>query len=254
METDRTLGVLAGGGPLPGYLAAACRDAGRDVFIVAFKGHADARVVGDTPHVWVGLGAAKTALAALHGAGVKDIVLAGPVRRPSIVELRPDVRAAEFLARGILAKGDDGLLHALLRELETREGFRVIGADSLLKPLLAPEGLMGRHEPDETAVTDIVRGIEVARALASREKKPRRSVVFVAVTGEEYVLLNLLEVLLSVRLGTESMRMTFLRARDAGALDGIPGLVYALGGRDGVAEELVDTGRSEEHTSELQSH
>ncbi len=64
----------------------------------------------------------------------------------------------------------------------------------------------------------------------------------VAVTGEEYVLLNLLEVLLSIRAGNESLRTTFLRARDSGALDEIPGLVYARGGRDGVAEELVDTG------------
>ncbi|MDY6913215.1 MAG: radical SAM protein [Planctomycetota bacterium] len=64
----------------------------------------------------------------------------------------------------------------------------------------------------------------------------------VAVTGEEYVLLNLLEVLLSLRGGTESMRKTFLRARDSGALEQIPGLVYAPGSRDGVAEELVDTG------------
>ena len=64
----------------------------------------------------------------------------------------------------------------------------------------------------------------------------------VAVTGEEYVLLNLLEVLLSARAGSESMRATFLRARDSGLLDGIPGLVYARGQRDGVADELVDTG------------
>ena len=64
----------------------------------------------------------------------------------------------------------------------------------------------------------------------------------VAVTGEEYILLNLLEVLLCVRAGGESMRKTFLRARDSGALDEIPGLVYARGQRDAVAEELVDTG------------
>lgn len=64
----------------------------------------------------------------------------------------------------------------------------------------------------------------------------------VAVTGEEYVLLSLLEVLLSVRAGNESIRETFLRARDSGALDNIPGLVYAHGRRDGMAEELVDTG------------
>ena len=64
----------------------------------------------------------------------------------------------------------------------------------------------------------------------------------VAVTGEEYVLLSLLEALLSERSGDESMRSAFLRARDSGALDGIPGLVYARGRRDCVAEELVDTG------------
>ena len=64
----------------------------------------------------------------------------------------------------------------------------------------------------------------------------------VAVTGEEYVLLNLLEVVLSVRGSGESMRAAFGRARDSGLLDGIPGLVYAQGRRDGVADELVDTG------------
>ncbi len=64
----------------------------------------------------------------------------------------------------------------------------------------------------------------------------------VGVTGEEYVLLNLLEVLLSVRASNESMRVTFLRARDSGILDEVPGLVYAHGQSDTVADELVDTG------------
>ncbi len=64
----------------------------------------------------------------------------------------------------------------------------------------------------------------------------------VAVSGEEYVLLSLLEVLLSIRAAGESMRSAFIRARDSGALVGIPGLVYARTGNNGVAEELVDTG------------
>jgi len=65
----------------------------------------------------------------------------------------------------------------------------------------------------------------------------------VAVTGEEYVLLSLLEVLLSLRVRGESLRSAFLRARDSGALDEIPGLVYSRSSRpDGPIEELVDTG------------
>lgn len=65
----------------------------------------------------------------------------------------------------------------------------------------------------------------------------------VAVTGEEYVLLSLLEVVLSMRAGGESLRSAFLRARDSGALDETPGLVYSRSAKaDGPVEELVDTG------------
>ena len=64
----------------------------------------------------------------------------------------------------------------------------------------------------------------------------------VVVTGEEYVSLQLLEVLLSHRTGTEPLRSTFLRAKNSGMLDDIPGLVYPLGAEGQVPEELVDTG------------
>jgi radical SAM superfamily enzyme YgiQ (UPF0313 family) len=69
-----------------------------------------------------------------------------------------------------------------------------------------------------------------------------RSSADVVVTGEEFVVLSLLEVLLAMRGEGESMVSVFGRARDSGALDGIPGLVYPRGERDGVPEELVDTG------------
>lgn len=64
----------------------------------------------------------------------------------------------------------------------------------------------------------------------------------VAVTGESYVLLELLEVLLSMRSEGEPMRSAFKRARDSGALDSVPGLVYARTDNKGRIEELVDTG------------
>jgi hypothetical protein len=52
----------------------------------------------------------------------------------------------------------------------------------------------------------------------------------------------LLEVLLEEKRASETLRTTFLRVRDAGLLDHIPGLVYAKGRTEGAAEELVDTG------------
>ncbi len=64
----------------------------------------------------------------------------------------------------------------------------------------------------------------------------------VAVTGEEFVLLSLLELLLSLRGPGDSLRDVFLRARAGGLLDQIPGLVYPLTDKRGAARELVDTG------------
>ena len=64
----------------------------------------------------------------------------------------------------------------------------------------------------------------------------------VVVSGEEFVWLSLLELLLTERGAGETMRQTFLRVRDRGLLDGIPGLCYARTDQQGVALEIVDTG------------
>lgn len=64
----------------------------------------------------------------------------------------------------------------------------------------------------------------------------------VAVTGEEYVLLNLLEVLLSIHTPGESLRKTFIRVRNTGMLDDVPGLVYPVTDASGAVLTLVDTG------------
>ena len=56
------------------------------------------------------------------------------------------------------------------------------------------------------------------------------------------MLLSLLEVVLSTRSGNEPVRLAFERARESGALDDIPGLVYPNVDKSGTIEELVDTG------------
>jgi DUF1009 family protein len=159
------LGVLAGGGQLPVRVIEACRAAGRDFFVLAFEGQTDPATVIDTPHAWVRLGAVGEALKRLHEAAVTEVVMAGPVTRPSFEDLRPDWRGAMFLAKvGARAFGDDGLLSAVVRELEA-EGFRVVGADDVFDSLRTPFGPCGALRADDAAVVDINRGIEVLRAL-----------------------------------------------------------------------------------------
>ena len=162
------LGILAGGGPLPGRVAAAATAAGRPVFVVAFEGYADPAVIGAYPHATLRVGAAGRILATLREHHVQEIVLAGPIRRPSLFDLRPDAEGAKILARiGRAAfAGDDGLLAAVVRVLN-EEGFAVRGAHEIMTEAFAPPGLLTHSAPDATAMADIARGVTVVRALGA---------------------------------------------------------------------------------------
>jgi len=161
------LGILAGAGDLPRRMIAACRKADRDFFVLAFKGEADIDSLGDAPHATVRLGAAGEGFRLLHEAGVAEIVFAGGLKRPTVMSLRPDWRAAKFFARiGYRALGDNGLLSAVIAEIES-EGFKVVGAETILADDLAPRGVFGRVAPDAQAEADIAHGLTVARALGA---------------------------------------------------------------------------------------
>ena len=161
------LGIVAGSGGLPRRLVEACREAGREVFVLALEGAAEPETVTGVAHAWCPIGAAGLGLDLLRAHGATELVLAGGVRRPSLASLRPDWRAAKFFARvGYRALGDDGLLSAVVAELE-REGFRVVGPDEVLAAGLAPEGALGRLSPDDSALSDIARGERIARTLGT---------------------------------------------------------------------------------------
>jgi DUF1009 family protein len=114
------------------------------------------------------MGAAGRILSLLRGQGCRDVVLVGPVKRPSILDLRPDGEGARLLARVGRAAflGDDGLLKAVVRVLAD-EGFSVLGAHEILTEAVGPAGLLTRAAPDAQALADIDRGVLVTRALGS---------------------------------------------------------------------------------------
>jgi DUF1009 family protein len=168
LESPRGLGILAGGGDLPGRVAAAALATGRPVFVVGLDGFAEPDVIAPFPHEFIRIGAAGRILRSLRAHGCADLVLIGPVRRPAILDLRPDAEGARMLARIGLAAfaGDDGLLSAVLKVLQD-EGFHIVGAHEILAEAVGPPGLLSRAAPDALARSDIARAVSVVRALGA---------------------------------------------------------------------------------------
>jgi len=94
----------------------------------------------------------------------------GPVKRPSLLALRPDAEGAKLVAKiGRAAfAGDDGLLAAIIRTLG-EDGFRVLGAHDILADVLGPAGLLTQTAPDAAAMADVQRGLAVLATLGAAD-------------------------------------------------------------------------------------
>lgn len=164
------LGILAGRGELPARIIKSCQETGRDFFIIAFEAQTDSGLIPEgAEHAWVRLGAAGTAIKHLRQAGVKELVMAGAIKRPGLKDLRPDLWATKFFATsGAASLGDDGLLKALIRALEG-EGFSIVGIDDLLPDIIAPVGVYGKVSPDGEAQTNIALARNAALTIGTED-------------------------------------------------------------------------------------
>ncbi len=135
--------------------------------MLGFEEQTDPAILADVPHDWTRVGAADKTITLLRAAGVRDLVMVGGVKRPSLAELQLDWRAARLMAKvGLRALGDDGLLKAVKLELEA-EGFRLLGIDEVLAGLVATPGTYGKILPDARAEADIAHGFRVVAALGA---------------------------------------------------------------------------------------
>ncbi|TFW11088.1 DUF1009 domain-containing protein [Brevundimonas intermedia] len=156
------LGLIAGGGDLPGAVAARCDAEGRPVFLIRLAGFADPHLAR-WPGAEFGMAQIGAILKALKAEGCTTVCLAGIVNRPDFKTLKPDFKGATLLP-GIVAaasKGDDALLRKILSVFEA-EGFAVEGADDILGGAMLAAGALGAVSPTPEQLADLKKALHVA--------------------------------------------------------------------------------------------
>lgn len=163
----QTLGIIAGGGILPAHLVHACQQQGITPFVVGLEGQTDPKVLDGQNHLWARIGQAGKVIKTLQKHNIKDLVLIGAIHRPSLSELKPDLKTAQFYAKlGIRALGDNDLLTALREELEA-EGFQIHGVHEFAQDLIMCAGEIGKVKPKKEDWPGIERAVDAARQLGA---------------------------------------------------------------------------------------
>lgn len=161
------LGIIAGSGMLPVYVADAARAAGEHPFVFPLKNEADQRW-NAFDHAIISVGDFRQLASLIKQHGITRMVMSGAVKkRPNFNEIHVNLRSlmkVPSVVRTLLSGGDDTVLKMVIQLIEA-QGCRVVGAHEIAPQLLADLGPLGRHAPNEEDRRDIAAAMRAAEAL-----------------------------------------------------------------------------------------
>jgi UDP-2,3-diacylglucosamine hydrolase len=159
----KNLAILAGGGALPGRVAAGALAQGFAVQVVVFNGQPQPeKLPKNVPVRAFGLGQVGAILAHLKASGVTHVCLAGGLSKPGILSLRPDALGLKVLLRAV-SWHDDALLRAVTSTL-AEYGLTVVAPHTLVPGLVLKAGHYG-VAASKGVLADAAVGANVLKAL-----------------------------------------------------------------------------------------
>jgi UDP-2,3-diacylglucosamine hydrolase len=160
-----TIGLIAGGGRFPVLFAESARRAGHRVVATGFVNQTLPELERAVDALtWVKLGELGKLAEALRQGGATGVVMLGALAKVRFFrDAWPDAAGLKLLAQ-VAVRSDDNLLRAIARWLE-EQGLPVEDPTPFLQDRLAPEGVLGRRQPDAEGWADARYGLELARGV-----------------------------------------------------------------------------------------
>ena len=160
-------GMIAGNGRFPLLALQTARKIGDEVVVIGIKEEASPEIESLASRCyWVSLGELSRLIEICHQEGVTEIMMCGQVKHAKIFSsIKPDWKLFKVLA-ALPRKNTDSLIGAVAKVLAD-DGIQLVDSTQLLKPLLAPEGLITRRKLSGDEKSDIEYGCRIAHVLAS---------------------------------------------------------------------------------------
>lgn len=165
--TTQRLGLIAGSGDFPLWVAKAARAQGYEIHAAALTGWARQELADHvTSCTWMRLGEFKKLLATFRDHQVTTVTLAGKVTKEAVLQAMTsfDSEALRVVASARSMQVND-LLGALAGRMG-EDGVALVEATQFLQPWMPAPGTLTQHQPSVAEWDDIRLGQSVAKALA----------------------------------------------------------------------------------------
>lgn len=160
-------GMIAGNGRFPLLALETARREGHEVVVIAIENEAapDLAQFASALH-WINIGQLGKLIEILKQEHITEVMMTGQVKHVSLFSsVKPDWRLVKLLT-SLKEKNTAALIGGIQRVLR-EEGIELVDSTHLLKPLLAPEGVLTRRKLTKDEEADIQYGRRIASALAS---------------------------------------------------------------------------------------
>jgi len=161
--------MIAGNGRFPLLALETARREGHEVVVVAIENEASPELapLASAFH-WVNIGQLAKLIDILKREHISEVMMTGQVKHVSLFSgITPDWRLVKLLA-SLKEKNTAALIGGVQKAL-SEEGIELVDSTRLLKPLLAPEGVLTRRKPNKDEEADIRYGRRLASILATAD-------------------------------------------------------------------------------------
>src|SRR3569833_3012959 len=147
--------MIAGNGRFPLLALETARREGHQMVVVAIENEASPDLAPLASSLrWINIGQLGKLIGLLKSENIREVMMTGQVKHGSLFsDITPDWRLVKLLAS--LKEKNTAALIGGIRRVLGEEGIELVDSTRLLKPLLAPEGVLTRRKPTKEEEADI---------------------------------------------------------------------------------------------------
>lgn len=170
MTAKNKIGLIAGEGKMPIYIARKATEKGYEVFVAGAKGNAKEEDFENCACVFqpLRLGQMGAAISFFKKHGVSKIIMAGRVQHTNIFSnLMPDLRGAKFLA-SLKNMRPQHILSRVTEEFK-KDGIEFENSALFLEDYMPAKGILSKRKPTEEEQKVVDFGYHIAKQIAAMD-------------------------------------------------------------------------------------